>query len=415
MQKLLISLLLCLPLTAGESSWPRFRGTGGSGLSESPLPTRLSQETLVWSAKLPGAGSSSPVIWEDKLFLTSENRDRHTISLLCLDAHSGKGLWDRPLKVGDYHLHRFNNTAASTPAISEDRVVVPWFDGPAKTARLTAFDHQGEKIWDFHIGSFQSEHGFCLNPVIHQDSVIVAPLHMGDGFVARISLADGKVVWRKPHPGGGKKTSYITPCLLETGQGSEVVLASHAQGVWALDFASGRENWSLPGCLEHRTIVSPFQLIPGQSSATLIGVACKTGAYLAIRPPGEPGGKAEIAWRMKGKTPYVPTPVAQAGMVFSLSDGGALTAVDATSGETKWTKQLRANFYASPLIADEHLYAVTREGELIVSSLSEGYREISRNALNPAPGSAEIDATPAIAHGRLYLRVGDRLDCHAKR
>jgi hypothetical protein len=416
MREFTICLLLCLAHGAwGETTWPRFRGHHGNGLSSSQLPTKLSKETLVWSSKLPGSGSSSPVIWGKKVFLTTENRDRQSISLVCLDALSGKLLWESPLKVGAYRLHRFNNTAASTPALSKDRVVVAWFDGEKASAMLTGFDHEGKKLWDSPMGSFKSQHGFCLNPVIHDQDVIVAPLHMGEGSVASISLETGKTNWKKTYPGGGKKTSYITPLILEQDWGSEIVLASHSHGVWALDAKNGRERWSLPESMNHRTIVSPFNLLSGEGKEKLIGAGCKNGTYVAVRPPQKAGGQAEIAWRMEGKTPYVPTPVSYEGTFYSLSDGGDLIAIEAKSGKTRWTKNLRANFYASPLMARNMLYAQTREGELIIANLDKGYTEISRNTLNPNPGVSHTDATPAIAHDRLFLRVGDRLDCHGSK
>lgn len=413
MRNILISLLLCFPLNGGELSWPRFRGNNGSGLSETKLPTKLSAETLVWSAKLPGSGSSSPVVFENKLFLTSENRDQKTISLVCLDAHSGKSLWTRPLKVGAYHLHRFNNTAASTPALAKDRVVIAWFDGDKKKAMMTAFDHGGKKIWDFDLGPFESQHGFCLNPVIRENAVITASLHMGEGSVSSISVENGKLQWSKSFAGGGKKTSYITPCFLECADRTEVVLASHSHGVWAHDLKTGKKTWALPKAMNHRTIVSPFHLTGESDSKPLIGVGCKNGTYIAVRPATKPGDEPSIAWKMKGKTPYVPTPVSDGRTVYSLSDGGALIAMDSRSGKQVWKKELRANFYASPLIAGNHFYALSREGELIVANLDKGFNEISRNSLNPAPGVTQTDATPAIAHNRLYLRVGNRIDCHA--
>ena len=411
-------LLALLPLTLGapaEENWPRFRGHEGSGLSSIKLPTKLSKDTLIWSAKLPGSGSSSPVIWGKKVFLTTENRDRQSVSLVCLNTISGKLLWERPLKVGAYRLHRFNNTAASTPALSGERVVIPWYDGVAKIAKLTAFDHEGKKQWDKNLGSFQSQHGFCLNPVIHEDAVVVASLHMGEGSVTSLSLADGKTNWKNTYDGGGKKTSYITPLILSGSRGKEIVLASHSHGVWALNAKTGKEIWSLPESMNHRTIVSPFNLLPSKGEEKLIGAGCKNGTYIAVRPPKKVGEKAAISWRMEGKTPYVPTPVSSGGIFYSLSDGGDLFAIEAGSGKTLWTKNLRANFYASPLMAQNMLYALTREGELIIANLDKGYTEISRNPLSPSPGIRHTDATPAIARDRLFLRVGDRLDCHGSK
>ena len=410
----LLSLLLCLGASSQET-WPRFRGEKGNGVSSADIPTELGKETLVWSSKLPGPGSSSPVIWKDKLFVTSENRDQKTISLICLDASSGKTAWTQALAVGDYHLHRFNNTAAASPAVNEDTVVVAWFNGSTKKAILTAFTHSGKKLWDYEIGKVKTQHGFNVQPTIYDGQVVIAHIHMEDGFVGAISTQSGKETWRTKLKGNGEKTSYITPLVRKTDSGNEVVVASNAQGVFALNLADGKETWALPGTMKQRTIVSPIDVLAGSDSQDhLIAVGCKSGVYFTVRPPTKKGEAAQIAWRMKGKTPYVPTPVSNGKTVFALSDGGLLTALDAKSGKVQWTESLKANFYASPIIAGGKLFALSREGELITADVSKGYQEISRRSLSPGDESEWSDATPAIAHGKIYLRLGARIDCHGK-
>ena len=101
--------------------------------------------------------------------------------------------------------------------------------------------------------------------------------------------------------------------------------------------------------------------------------------------------------------------------MFALSDGGVLTALEARSGRVVWTQQLQANFYASPIIADGKLIALSREGQLITANVSDGYDELSRCSLSPGPESEWSDATPAIANGRIYLRLGSRIDCHGEK
>ena len=170
--RLCLSLLLALSQTAlSVETWPRFRGENGAGVSSANIPTKFGKETLQWSAKLPGPGSSSPVIWEDKLFVTSENRDKKTVSLVCLNAKTGKPNWTKDLTVGDYHLHRFNNTAAASPAVCEKSVVVSWYDAKKSVGMLSAFAHDGTKQWDFEVGPHQTQHGINLHPVIHGDKV----------------------------------------------------------------------------------------------------------------------------------------------------------------------------------------------------------------------------------------------------
>tara|TARA_B110000881_G_C18604973_1_gene538807 strand:- start:1363 stop:2622 length:1260 start_codon:yes stop_codon:yes gene_type:complete len=411
---LCLSLLLALSTAAfSAETWPRFRGENGNGVSTAKIPTELGKKNLLWSAKLPGPGSSSPVIWEETLFVTGEDREKKTMLLACLDAKSGKPNWTKNLSVGDYHLHRFNNTAAASPAVSAEAVVVAWYDGKNEVAKLSAFDHAGNDLWTYEVGPQKSQHGINLHPVIHQDRVIISHLHMEEGYVGAISLKTGKEIWKTPYAGEGKKTSYVTPLVRKTtGDKHEVIIASHSLGVVGLDFSSGKELWSLPDTMKQRTIVSPINVLAGsESDDFLVAVGCKNGVYFAVRPPKAKGDNAEIAWRMNGNTPYVPTPVSNGRTVFALSDGGVLSALDARSGKEKWTQQLQANFYASPIIVGGKLYTLSREGEMIVSDISSGYKELSRCPLKPGPETQWVDATPAIAHGRIYVRLGARLDC----
>lgn len=413
---LCLSLLLTLSAFSKET-WPRFRGENGNGVSSAKIPTKLGKENLLWSAKLPGPGSSSPVIWEDKLFVTSENREKKTVTLVCINAKSGKPAWTKELSVGDYHLHRFNNTAAASPAVSADAVVVAWYDGKNEVAKLSAFDHSGKDLWTYEVGPHKSQHGINLHPVIHGDHVVVCNLHMNDGYVGAISLKTGIEIWKTPYPGDGKKTSYVTPLVRKTtGDKYEVIVASHSLGVVGLDLASGKEVWSLPNTMKQRTIVSPINVLAGSDSKDcLIAVGCKSGVYFAVRPPVSKGGEAKIAWKMNGSTPYVPTPVSNGKTVFALSDGGVLTALDARSGKEKWKQQLQANFYASPIIIAGKLYALSREGEMIVANVSDGYQELSRTSLAPGPETQWADSTPAVAHNQIYIRLGARLDCFGTR
>ena len=195
------------------------------------------------------------------------------------------------------------------------------------------------------------------------------------------------------------------------GGGKEVIVSSQGMGVAGFDFNTGTQNWLLPDVMKQRTIVSPIHVLSGDEC--LVAVGCKSGTYFALRPPSEKGSDPKIVWKMKGNTPYVPTPVSDGKMLYAVSDGGVLSALDAKSGQKKWEQKLMGNFYASPLIAGGKLYSLSREGEMIVAEVGNAYREISRTSLEL--GDAKwADATPAIAHGNLYVRIGSRLDCFTK-
>lgn len=406
MRLILFSFLIGLNLSTlfAQDTWPRFRGELGLGISDAKVPAQLGKGTLQWSTKLSGPGSSSPVIWKDTLFVTSEDTEKQTVSLLCLDAQSGKQRWEKILKVGQYHLHRFNNTAASSPVAAKNLIVLSWFSGEKQKCMLSAFDHSGKELWEIKIGSFKGKHGPTLHPEIYDGKVLIAHLHQEASYVGAFDSKTGKTIWKIDYP--SDIVSYVTPVVHK----GEVIVASQSIGVRGLDLETGKEKWGLPGSMKARTIVSPFNIL-GSHEEALFGMGCKNGVYFAVRPGTEP----EIAWRMDGKTPYVPTPVSDGSTVFVVSDGGELTALDSRNGKVRYKENLKANFYASPLLIGGNLYALTREGEMIVADVSDGYQEIARSPLNLGAECQWADATPAVAHDRIYVRLGARIDCFGEK
>ncbi|MEN8694964.1 MAG: PQQ-binding-like beta-propeller repeat protein [Akkermansiaceae bacterium] len=399
--RFLIVLIGCSFLHA-QDTWPRFRGEGGRGVSEVEVPVKLDESTRRWAVKLPGPGSSSPVVWKNHLFITSEDTEKQTVTLSCLDSLTGKPCWEAVKKVGQYHMHRFNNTAAASPVANENLVVLSWFSAEKKMCMLSAFDHAGEELWEIELGAFKGKHGPALQPELHEGSVLMTHLHQDGGYVGSFDCKTGETIWKTPYP--GNDVSYVTPVVHQ----GEVIVAAKSIGVRGLDFKTGKETWALPGTMKARTIVSPFNLI-GKGGEALFAVGCKNGVYFAVRPGAEP----EIAWRMKGKTPYVPTPVSDGATVFSISDGGSLTALNARTGKVSYTKNLKANFYASPLLLSGKLYALTREGEMVVSEVSGDYKELARSPLKPGPECQWADATPAVANDGIYVRLGARMDFYS--
>ncbi|MCM8525154.1 MAG: PQQ-binding-like beta-propeller repeat protein, partial [Lentisphaeraceae bacterium] len=141
---LILSFLILFQVYADEN-WPRFRGIDGQGKSSSTLPKKLSKSNLKWSFKLSGGGSSSPVVWGNKIFIQSSNENK-SVTLYCLDAQNGKKLWSHELNTGAYHTHKFNNQAASTPSLTENEVIVTWYDASKQQGMLGVFDHSGKKL-----------------------------------------------------------------------------------------------------------------------------------------------------------------------------------------------------------------------------------------------------------------------------
>ena len=413
-------LLGILPIaSADQESWPQFRGPGGFGKSESrKIPTELNKDTLAWSVSLPGDGSSSPIIWGSRLFITSVDKEDESVTLVCLDAITGESKWTRSAKGGSPRMHRMNNPAAPTPVATKDVVVLSWYDEARRKSILSGYSHEGAPTWEVEVGPHNSSHGPALQPSVHENRILFANLHKSGGTVGALDAETGKMVWSREYDQPASKNTYAAPFVRERlsdeGPRKEVVVASTGTGVIGLDFETGKDLWEMPGVFNHRCIISPFDLLSGSGlDDALIVAGCKNNTFFALRPPDAAAGKdPEIAWRLTKAAPYVPTPVSDGKTTFVLSDGGIIHALDSKSGEPRWVERLQGNFYASPILANGKLYCLTREGEMIVAEVGESFNLIASSSLKPADHIPFTDATPAIAHDSLYVRVGDRLDCY---
>ncbi|NNC88517.1 MAG: PQQ-binding-like beta-propeller repeat protein [Akkermansiaceae bacterium] len=379
------------------------------------MPVELHAGNQAWSADLPGPGSSSPVVWGNRLFVTAEDREKGEIYLVAFDAGTGRRLWMRTETVGEYHLHRFNNTAAATPCLTDEFVIFAWYDAARAAVMLSAYTHGGQRAWERNLGPWKGQHGPSENVVAAGGKVIVPHLHMGGGYVGAFAVNDGAPLWQVEYP-GGSKTTYATPLIRKVGRDAsrhEVVISGTSIGVWALDLETGKKNWTLPGIFPQRTIVSPVEIFRDpDTGASLIQVGCKSGNFFAVRPPPASGKKGSVAWKIEKHDPYVPNPVSDGKTLYVLSDGGVLTAVEARTGARRWQENLEANFYASPLLVGGHLYCLSREGEMQVAEVAPKFKLLARTDLQPGDEVEWTDATPAVANGSLYVRLGARLDCY---
>ena len=406
---------------AGEDHWPRFRGPGGAGTGSGfDCPGGVEKTAMAWTVALPGPGSSSPVVWGPRIFVTSEDRLRGLVHLECRRVDDGSVLWKRTVEVGPYRTHKMNNTAAATPAVDQDMVVFSWYHSGRKVAVLSAYCHKGKHLWDYDIGSFKGAHGLNLMPVIHKGSVIFAHLHQQGGYVASIKGATGLPDWKTPYPRPSPKTTYMTPLIRRLDKDPsryEVVISSTSTGVCGINLENGKEAWSLPGVFKERCIVSPVNITAGGGlPGSIITAGCKkeggNNVFVALRPPEGGEGRAELLWQLEQDAPYVPTPVSDGKTLFVLSDRGIIQAVDPRTGQAQWAKKLQGNFYASPLLVGSTLLCLSRDGEMYSIDVKGGGKVLRVYDLEPGDEVTWVDSSPALAGNSLFLRVGARLDCY---
>lgn len=397
---LVLAALLWVVTAARAQEWTRFRGPNGSGVCEGPdIPAAWTEMDYNWRVKLPGAGHSQPVIWGERIFLTSGAHRGARRLVLCLKEADGGIAWQREYAMGEHKKHDFNSYASSTPAVDGERIYIS-FAEPEKLA-LKALGHQGEEKWSRDLGPFHSQHGSGSSPVLFEDKVILAGDQDADSFLIALDRATGAIRWKTERR--SKITAYGTPCLfVAPGAPAELIVSSQAHGLSSLDPSTGSLNWEAP-LFDMRTVSSPVL------AGSLVLATCGSGGggnYLvAVRGGGKGDVSAShLAYKLTRAIPYVPTPLIKGDRLFLWSDKGVVSCLKAASGETVWQNRIGGNYFGSPVCIGDRLYGVSVDGEVVVVAAADDFKVLGRTHLGEGSHS-----TPAVAGGRLYLRTHTQL------
>ncbi len=408
MARRLMALVLLGIFASAGSDWPHFRGPGGDGIAtEKGTPEKWgARDNLLWKTPLPGAGSSSPVTWGNKIFLTcyrgfgldqDEPGDPANLELhvLALDRADGKIAWDNTVKplppVGEFRsfvtLHGY---ASSTPATDGQAVYV--FFG---RSGVYAYSLDGQQLWHTEVGSNIHDWGSASSPVLAGNLVIVNA-SVESGSLVALDKASGKEVWRV----GGMVQSWSTPVLVELPGGSQELVVSVKGKVLGIDPASGAELWRCAGVDDY---ICP-------AAVAHEGIVYVTGgrkpATLAIRAGGRGDVTASrLLWQVK-KGSKVGTPLWHDGYLYWIAFNGTAECLKADTGETVYEQKLEIagrgdKVYASLVLADDKLFGVTRQDGTVVLAAGPKFDELQRNRLGD---KSVFNATPAVSGGQLLLR-----------
>jgi outer membrane protein assembly factor BamB len=394
-------------------NWPAWRGDGSGISADTNLPvTWNATNHIVWRTPLPGEGSSSPIVWGRRVFLTAST-DRGTNRLVfCLDARDGRVLWQRQLPAA-----RIPQTdpkagyAPATPATDGRRLYV-FFDAPG----LMAFDMEGAPLWTLPLGPFQSPYNITASPIVFRDRVIQCCDQRRDGFILAADGATGNLLWKTPRK---QSYQYGTPLLLAPRGGAPTEMRTFAHGdawqvvvgattVKAYDPMTGAERWSCAG-LSECVAPSPVSGDDGLVYAT----SGRNGPSLAI-DPGSTGDVTETCIRMQVPTggPYVPSPLFRSVLVVPADDG--VLRLMSVHGAARIAERLRAHFTASPVLAADLLYWTAENGDTFVLDAGRlGDAEPALHVVAVNPLGEKCLASPAIAGGRLFIRTDQALYCLA--
>jgi outer membrane protein assembly factor BamB len=393
---------------AQAENWPRFRGINGSGVSEEQgFSSPWSPDRVRWTVPVPGIGHSSPVIWGNKLFLTSASETGTTRSVLCFDAQTGKSLWTSSIQLNANPKHPKSSWASATPAVDGERVFVAFAD--VEHYILLACDFDGNQLWREDLGGFESQHGQGASPILFEDLVILVNDQDGPSSIVARDKRTGHAVWTAPRESGSQATSYATPFIDQPKQGPpQLICSSSHSGVSGLDPRTGKTIWTTHS-MPQRTVGSPVL-----SSGLILqccGAAGQGSLMVAVDPSGHGDvSKTEVRYKRAKMLPYVPTPLAYENYLFLWCDRGTVCCVDPTTGKDLWVKRIGGDFSGSPIGAGGMLFNVDEQGNVIVLAAGPEYKLLGRLSLGEPSHS-----TPAVSNGRLYLRTFHHLTCVAAR
>jgi outer membrane protein assembly factor BamB len=390
----------CSPLLAQE--WTRFRGPNGSGHGVGvDVPLQWSEKDFAWKIELPGKGNSSPVLWGDKIFVTSGESKTGKRLVLCVNASDGKVLWKRDFAAGSYKMHQRNTVATSTPTVDEDRLYLTW--ATPENYTVQALDHQGKELWEISLGPYKSQHGFGSSPIVFEDLLILPNEQDGGGSLVALDKKTGKQAWSIPRQSGN--ATYATPCIYQPkGKPAEIIFTNWKHGITAVNPHTGKVTWEI-SCFEptknERSIASP--VLANDLILGTCGFVTAQKHFVAVRPLQ--GNKVQEVWRFEKAVSYLPTPLVKGDHIYLCSEKGVISCLEVSSGKIVWQDRLEGQFSASPVCLEDRIYCVANTGEVSVLAANPTKFQV----LNQAFLGENTQSTPAIGAGRILFRTESQL------
>jgi outer membrane protein assembly factor BamB len=376
-----------------QKFWPRWRGPSGQGIAADAgyVDTWSDKENILWRARVPGRGHSSPIVWDDRIFLTTAYSDGRS-AIVAYQRSDGRQLWEAvvPDKTPE-SLHPKNSHASATATTDGSRVYA--FFG---NKGVMAVDFSGKVLWHRSLGRFDNYHGTAGSPLLYKDKLILFQDHSAGGFVTALAAADGRPLWRTPRRGS---VGWSTPVALHAFDHDEVIVSSQAS-VDAYEPDTGRLLWSARG--------NTYEVIP----TPVVGhglVFCssgRAGPTLAIKPGGRGDvTQTHVVWESPRGSPFVPSPLLYGDHLYLVNDMTSIaTTFDAKTGKLMWQGRLgvavREGFSASPVGVNGKVFFTNDEGETFVLKAGPTFELLRVNRLN-----AQVLASPALVDGRWYFRT----------
>ena len=438
----LAALVAALLIGGGVSAenWPSWRGASDSGVSaEKNLPATWSDtENIAWQAPLRGMGVSTPVVWGNRVFVTSQDglvaqrpgshptlvagadlaasgertlggrkqgervKADATVQFVvtALDRDSGKQAWQYGLDAEGAlpEVHEKHNLASPSPATDGQRVYA-WFG----TNQIAALDMNGRLVWQRNLareyGAVTITWGPGSSPTIYKDSLLLLCYHGQTAYLLSVDAKTGQTRWKVDQKPG--ITSYSTPVVVQGPNGPEAIINS-SEGVSGHNPDTGDRLWFFT---EANSFPIPVA-VPAAGGIVYLNRGYRSSPYMAIRlgGRGDIAGTPQVLWRQPTSGPYVPSLVQYEGLIYMATDQGIVSAIDAATGQRVWQERIPGVYMASPVAGDGKIYFMGETGEMLVLQAGRTLKVLAKNKL-----TGRFGASPAIANGRIFLRGDDRI------
>tara|TARA_B100000700_G_scaffold87709_1_gene98732 strand:- start:5192 stop:6421 length:1230 start_codon:yes stop_codon:yes gene_type:complete len=396
-----LSLTLLTLSVSAESNWTQWRGTHGNGLSTaSHVPESFSSDNVVWKTEVPGVGQSSPIFWEDSIFLSSATDRGNKRVVVAIDRKTGEIQWQTVVWEGEAEdTHSMNNRASSTCATDGKRVVAFFGKGG-----LHSLDTKtGKVLWSRDLGKFEGPWGTGASPVIVDGLVVQNCDADNESSLMAFNLETGKTVWKT-----SRETirGWSTPVVFQSTDRKELILNGHSKVV-SYNIANGDVYWECIASVGRGTPTLAF------SKDAVISVPGRSGTMVAIRPggSGDVSGKQE-AWRVPrtgGRD--LPSPLVVGNyLIVTRLRPGIISCYDNRNGEQLWQQRVEGGFSSSPIAINGTVYTVTESGITHVFKPGASFEAISKNSIE-ATLEETFRASPAAFDGHLLLRSDKYLYC----
>jgi len=402
-----------------DAHWPQWRGPLANGVATAANPPLEWSETrnVRWKVEIPGRGSSTPIVWGDRLYLSTAipvgvtgdaqhaprgglpARGVHRFAVMAIDRSTGRTVWERVAHEQEPHeaAHTDNGAWANGSPITDGEHIYAYFE----SFGLYAYDMDGSLVWEKDLGDkrMRNEFGEGSTPALYGNTLVIVWDHLnGDGsFVVALDKRDGRELWRQPRE---EIDTWATPLILEVNGRPQAIVPAQ-QRIRSYDLETGEIVWEGNG-LTMNPIPSPVH----EDGLVILMSGFRGNDLRAVRVAearGNIDGTSAVAWSFDRDTPYVPSPIIADGVLYFLkSNSGILSAFDAMTGTPHFQNQRLdglPNVFSSPVAAGDRVYFTGREGTTTVLKTGPTYEVLATNTLDD-----DFDASPALAGNEMYLR-----------